>query len=406
MSESYREVTLADVCHFIVDSEHKTAPTQGDGYPLIRTPNIGRGRFVLEGVQRVSQETFKAWTKRGIPRPGDLILAREAPVGNVALVQPGMRVCLGQRTVLIRPNQKAIDSSYLTYLLLGDEIQGHFHSVANGATVHHLNLKDLRALKLSNLPPLATQRKIAAILSAYDDLIENNTRRVRVLEDMARALYREWFVEFRFPGHEDSAFVEDEHGRRPEGWERPTLGQRVELLYGKALTASQRKPGPYPVYGSGGVVGNHLLPLSDGPGLIVGRKGNVGAIYWSDGPFFPIDTVYYVRSELPLHYLYFNLQSQNFINNDAAVPGLNRNQAYSLPLLVPDLLMLEQFTKLIDMVFGQLNNLRLRNANLRRTRDLLLPRLVSGELDVSALDVRGPALDAQAEQELAEAAVA
>ena len=230
MSQSWPKVTLADVCHFIVDSEHKTAPTQDDGYPMIRTPNIGRGYFLLDGVRRVSEETYRGWTKRAVPRTGDLILAREAPVGNVAMVKEGMQVCLGQRTVLIRPNEQKVDPAYLTYLLLGDEVQGHFHSVSNGATVHHLNLKDLRVLQLPTLPPLATQRKIASILSAYDDLIENNTRRVRVLEDMARALYREWFVEYRFPGHEQAEFVEDEQGRRPKEWAWVPVGD-VALVH-------------------------------------------------------------------------------------------------------------------------------------------------------------------------------
>lgn len=288
----------------------------------------------------------------------------------------------------MRPDSSVVEPAYLTYLLLGDEVQGHFSSVANGATIHHLNLKDLRSMVLPVLPDLITQRKIAAVLSAYDYLIENNTRRIALLEEMAQALYREWFVEFRFPGHETTEFVEDEQGRRPKEWEQTQVGKRVELRYGKALKADERKPGPYPVYGSGGIVGRHILPLSEGPGIIVGRKGNVGAVYWSDEAFFPIDTVYYVRSTLSLHYLFFNFQRQNFINNDAAVPGLSRNQAYSLPLLVPEPSVLQQFDVVIEAIFGDVKSLNSRNANLRSTRDLLLPRLISGELDVSELDIR------------------
>ena len=211
--------TLNDVCTLIVDCEHKTASIQPMGIPSIRTPNIGKGRLILDTVDRVSEETYIAWTKRAIPQANDLILAREAPIGNVAIILPKQKVCLGQRTVLIRPNKNKVDFQYLCYLLLGDEIQGKIISVSNGATVHHLNLEDIRSLELPELPPLPTQRKIAVILSAYDDLIENNTRRIKILEEMAQALYREWFVKFRFPGHEKVKIVESELGMMPEGWE-------------------------------------------------------------------------------------------------------------------------------------------------------------------------------------------
>ncbi len=226
--------TLNDVCTLIVDCEHKTASIQPAGIPSIRTPNIGTGRLILDTVNRVSEETYTAWTKRAIPQANDLILAREAPIGNVAIILPKQKVCLGQRTVLIRPNKNKVDSQYLCYLLLGDEIQGKIISVSNGATVHHLNMEDIRSLELPELPTLPTQHKIAAILSAYDDLIENNTRRIKILEEMAQALYREWFVKFRFPGHEKVKMVESELGMVPEGWEVKKLGDVVTIYRGKS----------------------------------------------------------------------------------------------------------------------------------------------------------------------------
>jgi type I restriction enzyme, S subunit len=127
--------TLAELCEFIVDCEHKTAPTQEVGIPSIRTPNIGVGRLILDGVYRVSEETYKEWTRRAEPKPGDLILAREAPAGNVAVIPDGVRVCLGQRTVLIRPKSSVFDSTYLAHLLL------------RGQSVQHVLM--MRALKNS-----------------------------------------------------------------------------------------------------------------------------------------------------------------------------------------------------------------------------------------------------------------
>jgi type I restriction enzyme S subunit len=378
---------LNEVCELIVDCEHKTAPTQEEGYPSIRTPNIGRGYLLLDGVNRVSEETYRKWAARAMPQYGDLIMAREAPVGNVAMVPQGLRPCLGQRTLLIRPIRSTVDPRYRVYLLVGDEVQNMIHAMTNGVTVPHLNMKDVRSLPLPPLPSLATQRKIAAILSAYDDLVENNLRRMKILEEMAQNLYREWFVKVRFPGHQHARFTDSSLGRIPGGWEVKRLGEILELNYGKALKKEDRREGNVPVYGSSGVVGYHDVPLVKGPGIVVGRKGNVGSVYWSDESFFPIDTAYFVTSKMPLRFLFYDLQTKNFLNNDAAVPGLNRNQAYSLETVTPPEDIMNRFCQFANDFERQAAVLRLQSTTLRRTRDLLLPRLISGEVDVSALDI-------------------
>ncbi|WP_412559212.1 restriction endonuclease subunit S [Thalassospira sp. MIT1370] len=373
---------LNDLCELIVDCEHKTAPKSPQGFPSIRTPNVGRGRLILEGANRVDQNTYDRWTRRAVPRTDDLIIAREAPVGNVAIIRAGQQVCLGQRTVLVRPDPKKVYPEFLCYFMLGEYVQGQFQGVSVGATVPHLNMADIRGLVVPPLPNLQTQRRIASILSAYDDLIENNTRRIAILEEMARRLYEEWFVHFRFPGHEDATFIETEDGRVPEGWKYNRLQDFIELAYGKALKAADREEGPYPVFGSSGIVGTHKNYLVEGPGIILGRKGNVGSVHWTEQSFFPIDTVYYVKTELPLEYVFFNLQTQNFLNNDAAVPGLNRNQAYALPFLKPSDELLEKFTLHCKPLYDLVRKLRRKSENLRAQRDLLLPKLISGEITV------------------------
>jgi len=131
------------------------------------------------------------------------------------------------------------------------------------------------------------------VLSAYDDLIENNNRRIAFLEKMAEELYREWFVRLRFPGHEKVKIVKGV----PEGWAVKKLKEIVEFAYGKALKEEDRIEGNYPVIGSGGIIGYHNAALVKGPGIVVGRKGNVGKVIWTKKDFFPIDTVYFVRSD-------------------------------------------------------------------------------------------------------------
>ena len=134
-------------------------------------------------------------------------------------------------------------------------------------------------------------------------------------------------------------------------------------------------------------MGHHNKPLVDGPGIIVGRKGNVGSVYWSDYDFFPIDTVFYVKSPESLHLLYYMLKSQQFVDTDTAVPGLNRNSAYKVPVVFPQRATIDEFQLAASPIFDQLKGLQEKNQNLRKTRDLLLPRLISGRLDVEELDI-------------------
>jgi type I restriction enzyme S subunit len=219
-----------------------------------------------------------------------------------------------------------------------------------------------------------------------DDLIEVNQRRIAALETMAEELYREWFVRLRFPGHAKVKLVKGV----PEGWKVKKLGAVLELCYGKALKEEDRVPGEFPVYGSSGIVGTHNEALVKEPGLIVGRKGNVGSVHWADTGFFPIDTAYFVRSDLPISFLSFLLRSMNFLNNDAAVPGLSRSQAYSNEFFLPPESLIHRFADIVDSQFEMKRLITRQNTQLRQTRDLLLPRLISGKLRVEELDIQFP----------------
>jgi len=372
------EITLADVSEFIVDCLHNTAPTQEEGYPLIRTPNIGKGRLILEGVFRVSEDTYNIWTRRATPQPNDLILAREATAGNVAIIKEGQSVCLGQRTVHIRPDVSKVDPDFLCYYLLTPESQGKLLANETGATSKHVNMKDIRKFPLSNIPELSVQRKIGSIISQYDDLIENNRRRIQLLEESARLLYQEWFVRLRFPGYEHTKIVDGV----PEGWRKKTLGETTVLNYGKALKEENRIPGPIPVYGSSGIVGYHEKPLVEGPGIIIGRKGNVGSVFWVDSDFHPIDTVYYVNKEETSFFLYYALSNISFVNTDVAVPGLNRTYAYSRKIIWPNAMIMEMFDSFIAPIHTQISLLNKNIDYLVKARDLLLPRLMNGVIPV------------------------
>ena len=190
--------TLNCICELIVDCEHKTAPVQDEGYPSIRTPNIGRGNLILDKVRRVSQETYHLWTRRAVPEGGDLILAREAPAGNIGVVPNGEQVCLGQRTVLIRPQKADIDSHYLAFFLLHPIMQSRLLAHSTGATVQHINMKDIRNLPVANFPSMSYQlASVKKLLDAQaqSQVLENvYQRKLKSLDELKKSLLQKAFT--------------------------------------------------------------------------------------------------------------------------------------------------------------------------------------------------------------------
>ncbi len=281
-----------------------------------------------------------------------------------------------------------------------------------GSGVPTLNRNHIHPLPI-HVPPLPQQKPIAHILGSLDDKIELNRRMNETLETMAGAIFKSWFVDFdpvrakaegRDPlsacGHAQAgglpkeiaelfpdSFEDSELGKVPKGWEVMTIGEVAEFAYGKALKASNRKPGDVPVFGSNGPVGLHNKALVKGPGIVVGRKGNPGIVTWSYKDFFPIDTTFYVKRTgviSSLNYLFYALKAQDLpsLSADSAVPGLNRKLAYMSNILVPSEKVLTAFDEQIDPLFHKINADDKESETLTSLRDTLLPKLISGELRV------------------------
>jgi type I restriction enzyme, S subunit len=279
-----------------------------------------------------------------------------------------------QRTYVIESlDPEALSTRFLFYSLR--PALSHFQALSIGAATQYLTKGILDNFQVA-LPAIREQDRIASILSAYDDLIENSRRRTQLLEQAARLLYKEWFVHLRFPGHEHVTITDGV----PEGWERKKIGEFAPFKYGKALKNDDRVPGPFPVYGSSGIIGTHERALVVGPAIIVGRKGNVGSVYWSKEDFHPIDTVYFIEAEHSSAYLYYALTHTQFINTDVAVPGLNRDFAHSRALLIPGKKILVLFERQATIIHDQVDQLTKHSELLAQARDLLLPRLMNGEM--------------------------
>ncbi|MAI62888.1 MAG: hypothetical protein CBB87_10490 [Micavibrio sp. TMED27] len=347
-------------------------------YPYIRARDIGQGKIEIKDYVYLSEETHEK-IKRYIVNKGDVVITIVgANVGDVGYVQDNLDGAnLTENAAKLVVDKSKIDPYFLKLYLSTEQNKKRLAFIASGAAQGKLGLYKIKTFPVSN-PPLDAQKQIVQIVQTYDDLIENNKRRIELLEESARQLYKEWFVRFRFPGHEHVKIVDGV----PEGWEKRKLKELLTLNYGKALKSDNRIPGDFPVYGSSGVVGSHNKALVKGPGIIVGRKGNVGAIYWSNLDFFPIDTVYFIKAEESSYFIYYALLHITFINTDVAVPGLNRDFAYSREVVVPNDTLREEFEDEVAPIFKQCHTLEKYNEQLSKARDLLLPKLMSGEVTV------------------------
>ncbi|WP_102546628.1 restriction endonuclease subunit S [Vibrio splendidus] len=271
-----------------------------------------------------------------------------------------------------------------------------------GAVQPKLNKANLDKIEIP-IPPLEERLKLNGVLNSFRDKSRLNRRINQTLEEMAQAVFKSWFVDFdpvkakmngEQPEGMDAAtaslfpekLVESELGLIPEGWESKQLKDVLELAYGKALKKTDRVAGDVPVYGSGGLTGYHNQSLVEGPGIIVGRKGTVGSVYWEPRAFYPIDTVFYVKPRAGYSLKYCHLVLQNLglknMNTDAAVPGLNRNNAYRLDVVTPSEAVLDKFEEIMQSFQSKVDANNAQNSNLESLRDTILPKLLSGEVEL------------------------
>ena len=264
---------------------------------------------------------------------------------------------------------------------------------------------NVSANQLSNLTiPKITEKQmlnIADLLKSFEDKIELNRRMNETLEAMARALFKDWFVDFgpvraKAEGREaylpeeiwglfPDSFEDSELGEIPRGWEVKRLEDYLELAYGKSLPTKSRRPGSVPVYGSGGIVGSHDVALTKGPTVIVGRKGTVGSLYLEARPVFPIDTVFYTLPRIGSMLFSYHLlacQPLRTMNTDAAVPGLNRSNVYRLQFPCPTSDLISVFDDMAGCFWKQQVVNLSESGVLAQVRDLFLPKFISGEVRI------------------------
>ncbi len=415
-SKKWCRVPIVELCEAHVDCVNRTAPVVDSPtpYKMIRTTNVRDGFIDTENVRCVTEETYKKWTRRLIPKRGDVILTREAPLGKVGKIRSDDQIFLGQRLYHFRTNPQKLDADFLLYALLYDDLQGQIRGYGSGATVEHMRLEDVPCLEIL-LPEIEEQRKIAAILSAYDELIENNLRRIKILEEMAQNLYREWFVKFRFPGHEQARFVDSPLGMIPEGWEAVAFTDIADILSGGTPSTSVEEywSGSIPFFAPKDAPESFYVTNTEKSITALGLKkcnsklyqkntvfitarGTVGKVVMPSMDMAMNQSCYALRGKEGISQLYLFLATKDKVEylkkntGGATFETIVVDTFKRMLVAKPCREVINQFSCLIQAVIEMILNVLKKNTTLRRTRDMLLPRLISGEVDVSRLDIAIP----------------
>ena len=384
------QVTLQDVCELIVDCPHTSAKDEGVGYPLIRTPNVGRGRLILTDVHRVSQDVYERRVSRAVPRQGDLILAREAPAGNVAIVSPGIEVCLGQRTMLLRPDSSFVVPEYLNYYLNAPEQRDRMLRLANGATVSHINVADIRNMPVQ-LPSRGEQSKVAELLNVLDDKIDLNNR----LNDYLANLL-------------DAAFANSaKSGSKEFG-----LPEVVDILSGgtpKTKNAEYWEDGRIPFFTPGDVTNSvytlttekhitdvgldncnsELYPVDT---VFLTARGTVGKVAIAGRPMAMNQSCFAFRGKSIPQSVVFQI-IKNAVKtlrakaNGATFAAINTRDLKIETVAVPCNKEIAHYDESASKWLDLIRTNEEENLQLSALRDILLPKLMSGEIDVSKVDL-------------------
>ncbi len=369
--------TLGDCVSLLGDGLHGTPIYSEDGdYYFINGNNLSEGKIVIkEDTKRVSESEYKKYKKNLNDRT--ILVSINGTLGNVGTYN-NEKVILGKSACYfnVKPN---IDKNFIKYTVSTNTFKYYSETFATGATIKNLSLAQIKKYKFQ-LPPLPTQQKIASILSAYDKLIQNYKKQIEALQTAAGELYKEWFVRFRFPDYQTTKF---ENGI-PEGWSIEKLTELIEIKYGK--DHSKLDDGNIPVYGSGGIMRYCNKALYDKETVLIPRKGSLNNIMYANGPLWTVDTMFYsimLRKNIAkyLYYVLSKIDMESF-NAGAALPSMTTEILSHFKIIVPDNIILESFDNKIALIFTQIDNLQQQITNLTQQRDLLLPRLMSGKLEV------------------------
>ncbi|MBQ2195601.1 MAG: restriction endonuclease subunit S [Prevotella sp.] len=391
------EWKLKDCCLSISDGDHLPPPKTDSGIPFITISNIDSTNHIDFGnTLFVPIEYYEKLDDIRKARPNDIIYSVVGSFGKPVLIKDDRKFVFQRHIAILRPNSEIVDSRFLYYVMLSRDFYMQADTVAIGAAQRTISLSSLRNMKVE-LPPIPTQHRIATILSRYDTLIENSQKQIKLLEEAAQRLYKEWFVELRFPGHENTKMVDG----LPEGWERKAVSQLGEYLNGFAFKPSDWHELGRPIIKikeMGNGVGNDT-PRNNGervPAKYLVKAGDLlfswsatlmvivwsGEEGWLNQHLFKVTPSEGIGREFLLQSLSNAIEEFQNLTTGSTMKHIQRNKLDQVFVNVPNDEIMELYNNVAEKVREEILHLSSQIRLLAEARDRLLPRLMGGEMEV------------------------
>lgn len=398
---SWKKAKLSECCQSISDGDHQAPPKSNKGIPFVTISNIKNNSFDFTNCMHVPQSYYDNLLAKRKPQKGDILYSVVGSFGIPVLIKENVKFTFQRHIAILRPNPHIVEPAYMYYSMLSKAFFLQADAAAIGAAQRTISLSSLQNLTI-NLPDLPTQRRIASILSAYDDLIENNRRQIKLLEEAAQRLYREWFVELRFPGHESVKVVDGV----PEGWMKGTVDNIVKLLSGYPFKSSEYvSSGKYRLITIKNVKDGEFSPdnvdyidqlpdkvpshciLTEGD-ILLSLTGNIGRVCIVNGYNYLLNQRVAKLQTLHPAYAYCMFRSKEMLNkmtalsNGVAQQNLSPIRAEKIRILIPSSNLLFQFKNIVEPIISQIILLNNQITFACEARDRLLPELMGREIEV------------------------
>jgi len=383
VSMEWKEVRLGDIADVQTGpfgSQLHKENYVNKGTPIVTVEHLGNKWFTSQNLPMVSDED-KLRLAKYCSQEGDVIFSRVGSVDRCSYVSKEYSGWLfSGRCLRVRP-RSGINPEYLYYFLTNEGTKQYIRNIAVGATMPSINTKLLNEVPIT-IPSLEDQRRIASILSSLDRKIELNNKINADLEEMAQAIFKNWFVDFE--PFKDGKFVDSELGMIPEGWKVGCLGDLITIKYGK--DHKKLEDGTFPVYGSGGFMRFVNSWLYDGESVLIPRKGTLDNIMYVCEKFWTVDTMFFSvpKMDYVMKYVYNYIKRFDFskMNEGTSVPSNTAARLNKMPILIPTHEILEMYDETLCPIYNKRKMKDKESRILSLLRDTLLPRLMSGELEV------------------------
>ena len=380
----WEKVKIGDVYEGLYDGPHATPPTSDDGAIFLGISNITKdGHIDLSDIKYINENDLPKWTKRVTPKGGDIVFSYEATLNLYAIIPDDFWGCLGRRMALIRPDETKAHGKYLYYYFFSEEWRSTVSShIITGATVDRIPIAKFPEFIIS-LPPMAKQHKIANILSNYDDLIVNNKKQIKLLEEAAQRLYKEWFVDLRFPGYEHVKIVDGV----PEGWKKANLPEIAPIVTGKKDANFGTTDGKYLFFTCAQEPIKAPSFSFDCDAVILAGNGDFNVkLYRGQFEAYQRTYVFSPHNSKYLYLLYYavkeNMRRLFQCASGSTIKFLTKRMLEEILVFVSDEKTLELFNQNCELFQKKIETLKAQISLAQEARDRLLPKLMSGEIEV------------------------